>query len=238
MSCGKKVGGNCSLCNEWTGPLIVRCPKPFSNHSSLPRRVQLYVPYKELTPREGRDPDDWQHLVQLKKEHGSGRLVLTDPESVAAFSDRFIVKSKFVVDFIQDLEVMDFKKKTERTEERAKESRKTRRTEERIKESRKTRRTEERIKESRKTRRTEVRVKESRKTRRTEERVKESKKTRRTEERVKESRKTRRTVERAKESRKTRKKSNDDHAWEELCEGSTGLKQFRLPELNNYQRLN
>ena len=38
------------------------------------------------TPGEGRDPDDWQPRVQLKKEHSSGRLLMSDPESVAAFS--------------------------------------------------------------------------------------------------------------------------------------------------------
>ena len=76
------------------------------------------------TPGEGRDPDDWQPRVQLKKEHSSGRLLMSDPESVAAFSDKFIVKAKFVADFLKHLEVMEFKKK-KRVEERARESRKT-----------------------------------------------------------------------------------------------------------------
>lgn len=120
FSCGEKVGANCSFCKEWTGPLIDRCPKPFPDHSCLPE--YHYLPYNN-TPREGRNPDDWQPRVQLKKERGSGRLVLSDSESVAAFSDKFIVKPKFVVEHLKHLEVVDFKKK-KRAEERAKESQK------------------------------------------------------------------------------------------------------------------
>ena len=116
----EKVGANCSFCKEWTGPLIDRCPKPFPDHSCLPE--YHYLPYNN-TPREGRNPDDWQPRVQLKKERGSGRLVLSDSESVAAFSDKFIVKPKFVVEHLKHLEVVDFKKK-KRAEERAKESQK------------------------------------------------------------------------------------------------------------------
>ena len=51
--------------------------------------------------------------------------VLSDPESVARFGDKFIVQPKFVVDYLQHLEVMEFKKK-KRLEERARESREAR----------------------------------------------------------------------------------------------------------------
>ena len=61
--------------------------------------------------------------VQLKKERGSWRLVLSDSESVAAFSDKFIVLPKFVVEHLKHLDVVDFEKK-KRGEERAKESQK------------------------------------------------------------------------------------------------------------------
>ena len=60
-------------------------------------------------------------ILQLKKERSSGRLVLSDSESVAAFSDKFIVKPKIVVEYLTHLDVVDFKKK-KRAEERAKES--------------------------------------------------------------------------------------------------------------------
>ena len=59
----------------------------------------------------------------MKKERGSGRLVLSDSESVATFSDKFIGKPKLVVEHVKHLEVVDFKKK-KRAEERAKESQK------------------------------------------------------------------------------------------------------------------
>ena len=59
----------------------------------------------------------------MKKERGSGRLVLSDSESVAAFSDKFIIKPTFVVEHLKHLAVVDFKKK-KRADERAKESQK------------------------------------------------------------------------------------------------------------------
>ena len=122
LSCGEKVGGNCSFCSEWTGPPIGRCPKPFPNHSSLSE--YHYLLYNK-PPREDRDPDDWQPRVQLKKDQSSGRLLMSDPESAAAFSDKFIVNAKFAVDYLKHLEVMEFKTK-KRAEERARESQKTR----------------------------------------------------------------------------------------------------------------
>ena len=51
----------------------------------------------------------------------SGSVVLSDPESVAKFGDKFIVKPKFVVDYLQHLEVIELKKNwrlEERTRER------------------------------------------------------------------------------------------------------------------------
>ena len=47
----------------------------------------------------------------MKKAHASGCVVLSDPESVARFGDKFIVKPKFVVDYLQHLQVIEFKKK-------------------------------------------------------------------------------------------------------------------------------
>ena len=49
-------------------------------------------------------------------------MVLSDSASVAPFADKFLVKSKFVVDYLQHLVVLEFKRK-KRAEERAKESR-------------------------------------------------------------------------------------------------------------------
>ncbi|PFX21948.1 hypothetical protein AWC38_SpisGene13542 [Stylophora pistillata] len=70
--------------------------------------------------REGRNVDDWQPRVELKKEYGSGSLVLSDSESVAAFSDEVIVKPKFVVQYLTHLDMVDFKKE-KRAKKRAKE---------------------------------------------------------------------------------------------------------------------
>ena len=49
----------------------------------------------------------------VEKTHASGSIVLSDSESVARFGDKLIVKPKFVVDYIQHLEVMEFKKRND-----------------------------------------------------------------------------------------------------------------------------
>ena len=121
FSCQGEVGRVCSFCSEWAGPPMGRCPKPYPDHSCLPE--YHYLPYQQ-TLNEGREVDDWQPRVQLKNQHASGAVVLTDPESVAAFADKFIVKSKFVIDHLHRLEVMEFKRK-KRMEEKARESRET-----------------------------------------------------------------------------------------------------------------
>ena len=89
FSCVLKVGQVCSSCCELTGPPIGRCPKQCPYHACLP--MYHYLPYQH-TPSEGRDPDDWQPRVQLKKAHANGSVVLSDPESVARFGDKLIVK--------------------------------------------------------------------------------------------------------------------------------------------------
>lgn len=54
----------------------------------------------------------------MKKAHASGSIVLSDSESVARFGDKLIVKPKFLVDYIQHREVIEFKK--EKTEGKGK----------------------------------------------------------------------------------------------------------------------
>lgn len=90
--------------------------KPFPNRACLPDYHHL--PYNE-TPQKGREPDDWQPRVQLKKEHGAGTVVLSDAESIAALWDRFIVMAALVVDYLYHHNVIEFKKK-KRAEERIK----------------------------------------------------------------------------------------------------------------------
>jgi len=46
-------------------------------------------------------------------------VVLFDPQSVALFVDKFIVKSKFVVDYLQLLEMLEFER-IKRAEEKGK----------------------------------------------------------------------------------------------------------------------
>ena len=60
---------------DWTGDT----PNLFLIMPAFPKAH--YLPYQQ-TSDEGRDPDDWQPRVQLKKAHASGSVVLSDPESV------------------------------------------------------------------------------------------------------------------------------------------------------------
>ena len=64
--------------------------------------------------------DDWQPCVQLKKAYVEGNLHLSDPESVATFADENTVQTKYVVSYLQHIEVIAFKK---RREERARKNR-------------------------------------------------------------------------------------------------------------------
>ena len=77
-------------------------------HSCLPEFHYLH--YSE-TPKENREPDDFQPRTQLKKAHESGELTLSDSENVAAFADIFIVKTSLVVEYLRHIEMKAFKKK-------------------------------------------------------------------------------------------------------------------------------
>ena len=112
--CSTEVGPtNCSFCRRWTGPVFGRCPKPVPDHAQPP--AHHYPAYTV----EGRTVDDLQSCVQLKQSHEKSEISLSDEDSVAAFADRYIVKPKFVVSYLQHLDVLDFKR-NKRKEERAK----------------------------------------------------------------------------------------------------------------------
>ena len=106
FSCSDKTSKACSFCNEWSGPSIERCPKPYPGYSCLPEFHYLH--YSE-TPKKNRD--DFQPRTQSKKAHESGELTLSVSENVAAFADKFIVKTSLVVEYLRHIEVKEFKKK-------------------------------------------------------------------------------------------------------------------------------
>lgn len=62
-------------------------------------------------------------VIQMTGSQGSKRRKSTeetfDPQSVALFVDKFIVKSKFVVDYLQLLEMLEFER-IKRAEEKGK----------------------------------------------------------------------------------------------------------------------
>ena len=91
------MGEICSFCSEWAGPPLGKCPKPYPDHSCLPEYHYLLY---QRAPSEGRYPGDWQQRIQLKKQHANGTLALSDPDSIVAFADKFITKSKFVLDYL------------------------------------------------------------------------------------------------------------------------------------------
>ena len=55
--------------------------------------------------------------------HSTTTFLTSRPQmrGVARFGDKFIVKPKFVVDYLQHLEVIEFKKKKKRLAEKARE---------------------------------------------------------------------------------------------------------------------
>lgn len=73
LSCQEKVGDSCSFCFEWTRSPIERYPKPVPDYSCLPE--YHYLSYQK-TPKQVRDPDDWQPRVQVTKEHRNGHGAL------------------------------------------------------------------------------------------------------------------------------------------------------------------
>lgn len=113
-SCQEKVGNDCAVCCEWTGPIIKRCPKPFPDHASLP---EYHYKSYNATPVDGRSPDDWQPRVQLRKAHSDGTIDLSNSESVSAFADKFVVQPRHIVDYVQHLQVLEFKKGKRREEQ-------------------------------------------------------------------------------------------------------------------------
>ena len=108
FSCSAKTGKACSFCNEWCGPPIEKCPKPYPDYSCLPEFH--YLQHYSETPKENREPDDFQPRTQFKKVHESGKLTLSDSENVAAFADKFIVKTSLVDEYLHHTEVKAFKK--------------------------------------------------------------------------------------------------------------------------------
>ena len=71
---------------------------------------------------EKQSPDDWQTRIELRKAHRSSTIKLSDPESVSAFADKFIVQPRHTANYLQHLQVLEFKKK-KRSEERAQKAR-------------------------------------------------------------------------------------------------------------------
>ena len=68
--------------------------------------------------------DNWQPRLQARTGYASDGLVLSNPESVALFANKFIVKSKLVGDDLQHFEVLEFKGKKEQKKRRRKVGRK------------------------------------------------------------------------------------------------------------------
>ena len=120
LFCQEKVGESCSFCCEWTGPPRERYPSPVPDHCCLPEYHNLSYQKTKITKWQ----DNWQPRLQARKGYASDGLVLSNPESVALFANKFIVKSKLVGDDLQHFEVLEFKGKKEQKKRRRKVGRK------------------------------------------------------------------------------------------------------------------
>ena len=100
-----------------------KCPRLYPDNSALPE--YHYLAY-DKTPLGEREIDDWQPRTQIIKQFAEKKLSSSDPESISVFGDKYIVKTKLVLEYVKHLEVKEWKKekkrnKTEENVKRAKE---------------------------------------------------------------------------------------------------------------------
>jgi hypothetical protein len=108
-----KCSNDCLSCDGWVGPTLTKCLRPYPDNSALPE--YHYLAYDKM-PLGERDIDDWQPRAQVIKQFAENKLSSSDPESVSAFADKYIVKPKLVLEYVKHLEVKEWKKEKNRNE--------------------------------------------------------------------------------------------------------------------------
>jgi hypothetical protein len=102
-ACVEKTGELCSFCNEskWTGPNMLRIPRPWPDHTQLPSYHYNHV---QDTPIEEREPDDYQPRANLKRAFNNQSVTLDGAESISTFCDKYIVTEKVVREYLEHLQ--------------------------------------------------------------------------------------------------------------------------------------
>jgi len=72
------------------------------------------------TPTIDREVDDYQPRCQLKKVHAENKVKTSDAKSVSTFADKYLVKPKLVLEYLQHLEAKEFRKENRRVEKHEK----------------------------------------------------------------------------------------------------------------------
>ena len=110
--------GTCDPCknSSWSHINIKPGPRPIPNYALLPN--YHYKPHN-LTPLEGREIDDYQPRVQLRKLHSQGKISIDDETQISSFCDKYIVAPTHVQSYISHLDSLDLKKRKRKEKKQA-----------------------------------------------------------------------------------------------------------------------
>ena len=106
--CEDRTGELCSICEECPWPRCLPGPRPYPDKSRLPEFH--YLP-ADKTPIENREVDDYQPRVQLTKLYQAKIITSDNADAVDKFSVEYIVDKKYVISYLQHLELLALKKR-------------------------------------------------------------------------------------------------------------------------------
>ena len=113
-TCAANTGILCQYCSAtpWRGPAMTRVPRPVPDYEKLPSFH--YKPVAETSNQEAdgsyRHPDDFMPRVQLRKQFDKGQISCDKTDSLTEFSKTYIVKEEYVLDYVQHLHELIYKK--------------------------------------------------------------------------------------------------------------------------------
>ena len=123
--CADITNEACDFCkaHSCSGPELTRCPCPYPDSSKLPSyKYKSYQDTPLTTPDcQSRPPDDFQPRVNIRKAFNDGILTKDDPDTLLAFSDKFVVEIKHVLSYLDHLMYLQSNQE-KRREERKKQS--------------------------------------------------------------------------------------------------------------------
>ena len=125
FSCADITNEACDFgkAHSWSGPELTRCPPPYPDSSKLPSyKYKSYQDAPLNTPDcQSRPPNDFQPRVNIRTAFNDGILTKDDPDTLSAFSDKFVVETKHVLSYLDHLMFLQSNQEKMR-EERIKQS--------------------------------------------------------------------------------------------------------------------